>query len=534
MHQLQELVRLHRLGVGAREVARLLQMSPNTEREYRESFSRAGLLLGPVDALPEVEALRALLPRKLPAQQTSSVAQWESVVAPMVTRGVEARAIYDHLKREEQAFAGSYDAVKRLVRRLRQAAPIKPSDVAIRVETEPGDVAQVDFGYVGHCFDPRTGTHRKAWVFVMVLGHSRHQFARVVFDQRSETWLALHAAAFESFGGVPATIVPDNLKAAVVRCAFSAAEDPGLNRSYVELARFYGFKIDPTPPRDPEKKGKVEAAVKYVSGNFFAPRAEGEDVTVVNEALARWVTETAGQRIHGTTGRRPLEVFEAEERAALKPLPERPWVPTLWRKAKVHRDIHVAFERRFYSVPWTHVGKEAWLRATPESVDIWVDDARVATHPRRGKAAFSTQESHLPTGRADFRLRSRSAWEARARPLGDEVLAWVSEVYDSAGAMSPLRLVQAVVTHLETFPQERANAACRRARHFGIRTYRGICDILRKALDLEPLQAPAVTARTAATVPAEPTQAMQAPRPRFARDPRQMLASKAEVAHVLH
>jgi transposase len=518
------------MGVGAREVARLLQVSPNTEREYRRTFSEAGLLDGSPDALPEVEALRALLPRNVPAQQTSSVERWLSGVKAQVDKGVGARAIYDHLKREDPEFKGSYDAVKRLVRRLRRASPIKASEVAIRVETEPGDVAQVDFGYVGHCFDPKTGTSRKAWVFVMVLGHSRHQFARIVFDQRAETWLGLHVAAFEAFGGVPATVVPDNLKAAVVRCAFGAIEDPGLNRSYVELARFYGFKVDPTPPRAPEKKGKVEAAVKYVSRNFFAPRDEGEDVTVVNEALAKWVAETAGQRVHGTTGKRPLEAFEAEEKAALKPLPQRPWVPTLWRKAKVHRDTHVAFDRRFYSVPWRHVGKDAWLKATPESVEIWIDDARVATHPRCRKNAFSTVDAHLPTGRADFRLRTRSFWEDRARNIGDEVLAWVSEVYDAAGAMSPLRIVQAVVTHLEKFPRERANGACRRARHFGIHRYRGICDILRKALDLAPLPDLAEDSPAVAVAPV----CGQPPQPRFARDASLLLANKAEVPHVFH
>ena len=523
MHQLQELVRLHRLGTGAREVARLLGVSPNTEREYRLACGKAGLLAGPVDDLPALEDLKATLPRVVPRQQTSTVEDWTNEVKRLVAKGCEARAIHDHLHRERPDFTGSYYAVKRLVKRLRVAEGVKAADVVIPVVTDPGDVAQVDFGYVGYLHDPDANVLRKAWVFVMVLGHSRHQFARVVFDQRSETWLRLHVQAFSFFGGVPATIVPDNLKAAVVRCAFGLGEDPGLHRSYVELARFYRFKVDPAPPVDPVKKGKVESGVKYVSGNFFDPRDAGEAITVVNAALTTWVLETAGRRIHGTTGLRPIEVFEAEEREVLLPLPPLGWVATTWRKAKVHRDTHVAFDKRFYSVPWTHIGKEAWIRATPDAVDIYVEDSRVANHARHGKGAWSTNEAHLPAGRADLRHRSRSHWEGRARVLGEEVAAWVTEVYDGADALSPLRTVQAVITLLDGFPKERANNACKRARHFGIRDYRGLKDILKKALDLEPLPLPLIA----------PPQTAEAV-PRFARPTSQLLASFLKVSHDVH
>lgn len=117
----------------------------------------------------------------------------------------------------------------------------------------------------------------------MVLGHSRHMFCKVVFDQKIETWLELHVEAFDFFGGSPKVVVPDNLKAAVIRNAFGiGGDDTELNRSYRELARHYGFKIDPTPPYSPKKKGKVESAVKYVKGNALRGR-EGEDTREVTK-----------------------------------------------------------------------------------------------------------------------------------------------------------------------------------------------------------------------------------------------------------
>jgi transposase len=290
MHRLQELVRLHRMGVGDRETARLLGMGPNTERQYRQALAQAQLLDGDAEQVPELETLKAAVlehaPPKLPPQQLSSVGEWRPRIEQLLDNGLGPRAIFDRLRVDHSDFKGSYASIKRLARTIRRERGVQPDELAIPVETDAGDVAQVDFGYAGQLWDPEAKALRRAWVFVMVLGYSRHMFADVVFDQKTETWLRLHVAAFKSFGGVPQTIVPDNLKAAVVRAAFAIDEDSDLNRSFRELARHYGFRVDPTPPRAPKKKGKVEASVKYVKHNALAGRA-GEDVTVARAGRSR-------------------------------------------------------------------------------------------------------------------------------------------------------------------------------------------------------------------------------------------------------
>jgi transposase InsO family protein len=127
-----------------------------------------------------------------------------------------------------------------------------------------------------------------------------------------------------------------------------------LNRSYRELARHYGFKIDPAPIYAPKKKGKVESSVKYVKTNFFAARDE-HDADETRQELQRWTDEIANVRIHGTTHRRPIDLF-ADERAALLPIPERRFELVTWHQVRVHLDTHVAFDRRLYSVPWRLIG----------------------------------------------------------------------------------------------------------------------------------------------------------------------------------
>lgn len=522
MHRLQELVRLHREGTRAREVARLLKMGPNTEREYREALIAAELLFGPPSELPELGALKAAVlmhrsPAKAPEHETSSIAEWAKRVETLMEKGLTARPIFDRLRQEEKEFTGSYWSVKRMVRRLDRERGVRPEDVAIPVETMPGEIAQVDFGYVGKLLCPKSHVLRRAWVFVMVLGYSRHAYGEVVFDQRASTWLALHTRAFEYLDGVPETIVPDNLKAAVIRAAFGVDGDVALNRGYRELARHYGFKIDPAPPYAPRKKGKVESSVKYVKRNALAGR-DGENVDDVNRALLRWLEDVAGNRTHGTTRRRPLEVFREEEQAALSALPQRPYELVVWTKARVHQDAHVVFGSRLYSVPWPWVGHDVWLRVTASTVEVYANDDRVATHARQGKGYRSTIEAHLPEHRRDLRHRSRAYWENRAAAIGPETAGLVKEVFDSDAVLSQLRTVQAILTHLEDFPAERAEAASRRARFFGTYSYGGIKSILAKALDLEPLPAPMLVANGSG----EPM--------RFARNVMELVAQKLEVS----
>jgi len=212
-----------------------------------------------------------------------------------------------------------------------------------------------------------------------------------------------------------------------------------------------------------------------------------------------------------------LEVFREEEQCMLQALPEKPYEVVVWRKAKVHQDTHLSFDGRLYSVPWRWIGKELWVRATTSTVVVFAEDDRVATHDRRGKGKRSTTEAHLPEHRRDRRHRSRTYWEGRAAKIGPETAELAKEVFESDEVLSQLRKVQAIVTHLETFPVERAEGASRRARFFGTYSYKGVKAILSRALDLEPLpqvvlphQGPAKT-------------------PRFARSVEELLAARLEV-----
>jgi hypothetical protein len=273
----------------------------------------------------------------------------------------------------------------------------------------------------------------------------------------------------------------------VLRAAFVLGENPSLNQSYRELARYYGFKVDPTPPRAPEKKGRVESGVKYVKGNFGTTLAKEADIDQARRELERWTSEVANKRCHARTKRRPDELFAECEATSLLPLPEKRFEPVVWKRARVHRDCHVGFDKRLYSVPWRLVGKDVWIRATSASIEVFADDARVATHQRSYSKFRICEDTHLPEERRDLRHRSRAYWQERAEKIGPAARDLTDALFDADDVLHQLRAVQATITHLETFPADRAERAARRALFYGALSYRAVRDILRQGLDLQPL-----------------------------------------------
>lgn len=210
---------------------------------------------------------------------------------------------------------------------------------------------------------------------------------------------------------------------------------------------------------------------------------EAQSFDVVQAALARWNREVASVRVHGSTGRRPVDVFEQDERPALRPLPVGPFAAAVWKRAKVHPDGHVALRDKLFSVPWRLTGQAVWLRACGRTLEVFHEDRRVAVHERTGRRR-TTLEEHLPEDRRELRHRGRAHWEARAERVGPETLALVREVFDADPALSHLRQAQAIVALLERHPCERAEAASRRARRMSDRTYHGVRRTLLFGLDL--------------------------------------------------
>ena len=199
-----------------------------------------------------------------------------------------------------------------------------------------GEQAQIDYGLLGRWADPVTGRVRAIWAFAMVLCCSRYLFVRPVITMDQRAWTECHVAAFGFFGGVPARLVPDNLKTGVDR---PDLYDPGINRSYSELAAHYGCLVDPARSRKPRDKAQVERPMPYIRDSFWRGR-EFTSLAQMQAEAVRWCEQVAGQRAcRPLDGAAPAAVFEAAEKGALAPLPKDPFVLAEWSRCKVGPDI---------------------------------------------------------------------------------------------------------------------------------------------------------------------------------------------------
>ena len=379
------------------------------------------------------------------------------------------------------------------VRRFVQKQFPQHPRVSVRRPTTPGGEMEVDFGYLGLSYDPISRRERKTWLFSARLRHSRLAWREAVFQQNAPTFLLAHAHAFEYFAGVPASVVPDNLKAAVLKASH---EDPLVNRSYRQLAEHYGFLISVCPPHRPRAKGGVENDVKYVKHNFWPLFVEqqsqiGQSVPRYDQlvqALALWSTTTAEQRLIRGVGRSPRELFELEERGALLPLPPQRWTPTSWALAKVASDFRLQFQKGFYTVPYQYIGQQVMVCGEPQRVRVFSDLKEIACH-QRVERPWQTRYNalHAPPHIEHYLAETRAGLLQWAQRLGEPVGQLAAQILQQK-AVDGLRPTRALIRLASTYSTARLARACERALRFGTPCYSSVKNILVNNLDGLPTQ----------------------------------------------
>lgn len=475
MYEFHQILSRMRLGASDRQLAKAGLVGRVKAGEIR-SIAQSHDWLNPHTPFPEDTVLAAVFQRQSSLPRQDSLAKpYEEQLRAWQAEGIQATTIHQALVRNHQ-FPGSYSSVRRLLQKLAGDSP----QATVMLDFDPGETAQVDFGSGPKLIDTATGEQYSTWFFVMTLAFSRHQYVELVKDQKIATWLGCHRRAFEFFGGVPAKVMIDNLKSAITKACW---HDPEVQRSYAECAEGYGFLISPCPPRDPKKKGRVEAGVKYVKRNFM-PLREFRGLADANRQLKEWILETAGTRIHGTTKQQPLALFTALEKSTLKALPEVPPELATWAKHKLHGNCHLQFEKAFYSAPFRLVHAELWVRASETTVKIFKNHELQAIHPRLHKpGAKSTIQDHLPPEAVAWLMHDPQWCLTQAEAVGPCCLSLIKQLF-AHRVLDNLRAAQGIVGFAKSFGAQRLEAACDRALFYDNPRYQTVKTILAKGLDL--------------------------------------------------
>jgi len=327
-------------------------------------------------------------------------------------------------------------------------------------DCEPGAECQVDFGRMGLLDDPGTGRRRVVHALIFTAVYSRHCFVWLTFRQDLEAVIAGCEAAWTFFGGVFRAVIPDNM-APIVDQAHPT--EPRLNRAFAEYAQDRGFVVDPARIRRPTDKPRVERAVPFVRGSFFAGESFPGGLPAAQRAAEQWCTGRAGQRIHRTTRCRPAELFDAEEAPRLAPAPVFGYDLPVYARPKVHRDHHIEVARALYSVPGALIGQHVDVRADSKLVRVYHRGQLVKTHPRQRPGKRSTDPADLPEHTRGYAMRDIGYLQRLADEAGPAIGAYAAAVLDHPLPWTKMRQVYALLGLVRTWGPARVDAACRRA-----------------------------------------------------------------------
>jgi hypothetical protein len=333
-----------------------------------------------------------------------------------------------------------------------------------------------------------------ALIFTAVV--SRHMFVWLTYSQTLVAMIAGCEAAWTFFGGVFKVLIPDNLKAVVTD---ADAVNPRLSVGWLDYAQHAGFATDPARVRTPQDKPRVERAVQYVRGNFWA----GERFTDLADAQARvevWCAERAGMRIHGTTAARPVEMFNEVESSCLLTVPE-PYDVPVFTRVKVHRDFHVEVARALYSLPQQWIGHYLDARADSELVKLYARGQLVKTHPRQRPGGRSTDREDLPAERAGYAMRDLTALIAVCAGHGECIGIYAERLLDNPLPWTRMRSVYRLLGLVRRYGPGPVETACTRSLDLEVVSVAKIASMLEKAIERDqpvlPLAAGAPTGRFA-------------------------------------
>ena len=492
MRKIHEILRLKwECGLSNRAIAQSCSVSPSTVSDYVNRAKAAGLAWPLADDLDEEKLFRILFPKPTrSASRAIPLPDWSQVHTELRKKGVTLRLLWFEY-RDAHPDGYGYSQFCALYRRW--AKSLKPS---MRLSHKGGEKLFVDYaGQTMPVVDPRTGEIRQAQIFVAVLGASSYTYAEAQWSQDLPSWIGGHVRAFAFFGGVPEILVPDNLKTGVKNpCRY----EPDINPTYHDLAQHYGTAVIPARVRKPKDKAKVEVGVQVVerwilarlrNKKFFSladlNNAIHELLEDINNRLTlapHWVRCSAGVR---HLGKSRSELFEALDQPALKPLPGLPYEFAIWKKARVHIDYHIEFKKHYYSVPYTLIRKEVFVRATERTIEVFYKYRRVASHPRSmARGRFTTLSAHMPPAHKKYSEWSPDRFMRWAEKIGPYTAQLVEAIL--ASRKHPQQSYRSClgILHLgKRYTDKRLEAACRRALPAGIRSYKGIRNILDAKLD---------------------------------------------------
>ena len=483
--EVEEIIRQWQAGRGIKAIAHSTGISRNTIRKYLLTVQNIGLKRSgqpPTDyQLTALLQLNQAGPTETPSPTDKMLDPYSTLIEQWLKHDqLKLVRVQDLLAQKQCVVA--YTCLRRYVRKKGWFG--KDTHNTVRMpDTEPGQMAEIDFGRLGLIKDGEGDKKRLVWGMLTVLNYSRHQFLWPLFGQQITDVLEGLEATWAFFNGIPRYVILDNFPAAIVG---ADPLNPRLTRSFMEYAKHRGFIADPARPGHPKDKPKIERNVPYARERFFKG---GQFIGLIDlrEQARIWCLQVAGQRVHGTTRKLPLVVFQEEELSRLLPYDGELYDVPDWHKATVHPDHHIYYRYALYSAPYNTCppGTELEVKGDSKLVRLYKRGELIKIHPRKPRGGKSTDQNDYPPELTPYTLRSTNYLCQKSAELGESVGAFAARLLGGPTPWSKMRQAYKLLHLGEKYTSLRLNPACEKALTVDLIDVRRLEKILKEALEQE-------------------------------------------------
>ena len=489
MHLLRQILLLQQQHKSIRDIARSLGLARNTVRGYLRMLPDPATLTLQQLSDEQLDGLVQSRPPALPLDAPLTILQqrFADIDRELARPGVTRYSLWLDYKAEHPN-GYQYTQFCHYYRLWSQR-----QQTSMHFDHKAGDKLFIDFaGKRLSLVDQETGEVRSVEFFVAVLGCSQLTYAQVVATQRKEDFISALQNALHYFGGVPAAIVPDNLKAAVTR---PDRYEPQINETLADFALHYQTTILPARSGKPRDKALVEGAVNILYRRIYAPLRNDvfHRLDDLNAAI-RPLLDAHNQMRFQNRGHSRQSQFEERERMHLMGLPNTVYLIKHYAGSRVQKNGHVLLseDKHYYSVPYRYIGQWVRLIYTASSVEVYCQHQRIATHQRlRGQYHYSTLKEHLPPTHQWVSDWNPETFIRRADRVGPQTRQAVEAILTSrAHPEQAYKSCQGVLSLEKKVGKERLERACERALCYQSVSYRVIRSIIERGLDTLPETSP--------------------------------------------
>ncbi len=484
MIKIRQILRLQSQGCSKLQIAAQTGIARNTLKKYIKEFVSSGLSFEEIGELSDKELEDLFVKpedRPLNERLQTLFSLFPAIEKELKRKGVTRHLLWEEYKRHHPGGVG-LSQFKHYFSQWK--AQVNPT---MHMEHKAGDKLYVDFaGDKLSIIDQQTGEIKSVEVFVAILGASQLTYVEAVMTQQKEDFVFACENALHYCKGVPAAIVPDNLKSAVSK---SSKYEPTLNETFLDFAEHYGTAILPARAYRPRDKALVENAVRIIYTRIYVKVKRQQYATLqeLNAAISVALEEHNNAPMRGRNYSR-RQLFDEVEKNALMPLAALRYELKKHQYATVAKNGHVGLsaDKHYYSVPYRFIGKKVKLLYSRHSVEIFYNYERIALHERTKSAyRYTTHKDHMASTHRFVSEWTPERFTSWAAGIHEDVRLYVLKVLDrKQHPEQAYKSCMGILGFAKKVGNERLIKACQRALGYGAYNYKTIQKILERELDL--------------------------------------------------